>query len=274
LPPIAAAAVVVATSTGDVLALSAVDGSVLTTIATNTETGGPPGHLSIAPDRRAVFFDRGPTGCWLEFSYLGGPGVSGNGSWPSVSANGARVATVTGTDPCRPDVLAVADIGTGQRREWRLDAALRAGGRWLQGPLSWSADGRRLTVVVAGSRTREVRVFAIEGSGAIGGTPLAAARPGGVLHAAFFTGTEGSEALVTLEACCGVTPTDWQLARRTLRGTSLGPARDTTSLPGAPLDVQADRSGQVAVATRDGALFVGALPTLRRFAGRYVAAAR
>ncbi len=273
LPAIPADAVVAATQIGDILVLSTVDGSVRATIASYTETGGPPGHLAIAPDRRAVFFDRGPAGCWSEFSYLGGPGVAGNGSWPAVSADGARVAAVTGADPCRPDVLAIDDIASHQRREWHLDPALRARGIFAQGPLSWSADGRRLALVLVGPMTHEVRIVTVDQPGTLQGAPLAPAQPGGSLYAAFFVGTATDTALITLESCCGAAPTDWRLARRPLVGDSPGPATDVTRIA-QPLDLRANRSGEVSVTTRDGAVLVGGLPNLRRLAGRYVAADR
>lgn len=266
---------VVANSRGEIIEVSAADGSVRRLLAGPEETGGPPGHLSVDKDGRAVFFDRGPPGCWSEFSFLlGGPGFSGKGSWPAAGPDGRRLAVVRGADPCKPDRVTVHDIDTPEVREWSLDPALKVSGLFVQGPLSWSGDGARVAVPLKGPSGAQVRILELEKSLTIRSDPLSSRQPEGRVLAAFFVASGPDEVVLAIEACCSSHPTSWTLDRRTFSGRLAGLGPTSLAIP-EPMSFHATLRGEVTVVTREGSLLVGSGPNLRELpGGGYVTAAR
>jgi hypothetical protein len=266
---------VVANRRGEIIEVSAADGSVRRLLAGPEETGGSPGHLSVDKNGRAVFFDRGPPGCWSEFSYLlGGPGVSGEGSWPAAGPDGRRLAVVTGADPCKPDRVAIHDIDTPEVREWSLDPALKVSGLFVQGPLSWSSDGARVAVPLKGPSGARVTILELEKSMTIRSDPLSSRQPEGRVVAAFFVASGPAELVLALEACCGSHPTSWTLDRRTFSGRLGGSVPRSLTIP-EPMSLHATLRGEVTVVTREGRLLTGSGLNLRKLpGGGYVAGAR
>jgi hypothetical protein len=112
--------IVAAAPSGAIVELTST-GAIRKELVSPVVTGGPPGHVAVAPSRTSVYFDRGPVNCWSEFAYGGGPGVGGNGARPSLSYDGAKVAVVSGADVCRPDTLLVYEVPAGHPRVWHLD---------------------------------------------------------------------------------------------------------------------------------------------------------
>lgn len=262
-----------ATTDGEVVELSVTDGRVRRILAGREVTGGPPGHLAVAPNGRAVFFDRGRPGCWSEFTYVGGPGVAGEGAWPAPSPDGTEVAVVGGANPCRPDRMTVFQVSTGEPRQWQLDPALRGQGFSLRGPLSWSMDGTRIAVPLQARADSQVRILSLQGNGTLQGDPLSPMQREGRVLAAFFIRSSGGEALVTVESCCGSRPKRWLLSRRTVGGDLVGPEPASRRIP-EPKDIQVTRSGEVTEVTRAGALLASTTLSLRKISRGYVAAAR
>jgi hypothetical protein len=228
--------------------------------------------VTVAPGGTAVFFDRGRAGCWSEFDYAGGPGAAGEGAWPTPDQDGHRVAAVAGGDSCHPDTLATYQVGGGQAQQWRLDVSLASRGLHLSGPLSWSADGTRLAVPLAGNR-HEVRIVNVGQSAVVTGWAVPPARPDAQVVAAFFTGTGTGEALLTLEVCCGGQPATYRLVRRPLASASAGPATGSAEVA-EPVDLHVAGAGEVTLTTKTGTVLVGTFPALHAIPGKYVAADR
>ena len=263
-------AVVASDRSGNVVAI-APDGSVTRTLIPDVVTGGPPGHVRLSADGSTVYFDRGRPGCWLEFAYDSGDGgpsaPEGDGSWPSPNANGSLVAAVTGADSCHPDTLEILSL-TATPRTWRLSAALRSQGFQLTGPLAWSADGKLLSVPMVSGRQHRVLILTVDTPGTqLTGSGITPLHAGGSVDAAFFV-TGG---LITLESCCGTTPT-YQLEQRTLSGTTAGKASAALTIA-QPVDIDISTAGRIAIVTAAGHIAVGVFPHLAPVNGTYVAVA-
>ncbi len=262
-------AMIAADLAGNILEL-APDGSTRRSIAPDVATGGPPGHVAVTANGSTVYYDRGPTGCWSEFTYEagegGGPGVAGTGAWPTPDATNTHLAVITGTDPCKPDTMLVYDVPGGGTHSWQLDPQLAAQGFHLAGPLGWSPDGKLLAVPVASASAHRLLLVDLSATTTVTGPAVAPVQSGGSVLAAFFTAT----GLITLESCCGGTPT-YRLSQRALTGTTAG-AAGTSLVLARPLDVHATYAGRVTVVGADKSVQSGQFPNLKSWSGKYVAA--